>query len=227
VGCFTFKFTDSDQKVFKLELVEALTTVCQAFSPRPVIYLTNRYKAGQTRDLDIFKQELSAISRVREKMGFKNLSLSVGQVRSVSEMENLIDLVKESGLTRSHSFKMCFSVETPANVILIESYSALEIDCVSINLKKLTELTLGARTTELDNFNMPSEEDKAIQLSLSHLVGSSLQHGLSVSVQSDLLLNSLETIQLLVREGATSVTVLPESVVAVRNLIASVEKRVL
>jgi len=231
-----------------------MQTICAAFHPRPVIYRATDFKTNEYRNLkggqefepqennpmigyrgasryikepDMFKLELEAIKRVREKQDLKNLWMMIPFVRTISEMEAAMKLIKDYGLEQSHDFKLWMMVEIPSNVILMERFCDLGIDGVSIGSNDLTQLTLGI---DRDNAQMAEEfdeRDDAVRLSIAHIIKTCRQRHITVSICGQAATTYPEIAELMVKEGATSVSVSPDSVVATRKLVASVEKKLL
>lgn len=234
------------------KIVEGLTTVCKAFSPRPVVYRATDFKTNEYRNLkggqdfepqennpmigyrgafryvkepDLFKLELEAIKRVRGM--YENLYLMIPFVRTLEEFRKVKEMIEESGLRRGPDFKLWMMVEIPSNVILINEFCAEGIDGVSIGSNDLTQLTLG---TDRDNENLAEEFDErniAVKMSIAHVIKACRARHISVSICGQAATTYPEIAELMVKEGATSVSVSPDSVVATRKLIASVEKKII
>lgn len=240
------------QEIYVNKLVEGLTKTCQAFSPRPVVYRATDFKTNEYRNLkggekiepqennpmigyrgamryikepDLFKLELQAIKKVRSL--HENLWLMIPFVRTLDEFEKVKTLVEESGLERGPDFKLWMMVEVPSNVILISEFCQAGIDGVSIGSNDLTQLTLGI---DRDNENIAEEfdeRDEAVKISISHVIKVCRKYHKTVSICGQAATTYPEIAELMVKEGATSVSVSPDSVVATRKLIASVEKKIL
>lgn len=236
------------------KLSEGMRTICQAFHPRPVIYRATDFKTNEYRNLkggekiepqennpmigyrgasryikepDLFKLELEAIKRVRNKFDLKNLWVMIPFVRTVEELEKVKAMMEENGLERSSDFKLWMMAEIPSNVILMNSFCEVGIDGVSIGSNDLTQLTLGV---DRDNEHMAEtfdERDRAVELSIEHIIKVCRAHHITVSICGQAATTYPEIAELMVKEGATSVSVSPDSVVATRRLIASVEKKIL
>lgn len=239
-------------EIYVNKLVEGLSETCKAFSPRPVVYRATDFKTNEYRNLkggqdfepqennpmigyrgafryvkepDLFKLELEAIKRVRGM--YENLYLMIPFVRTVEEFEKVLDLVEESGLRRGPDFKLWMMVEVPSNVILINQFCELGIDGVSIGSNDLTQLILG---TDRDNENLAEEFDErneAVKIAITHVIRNCRARHISVSICGQAATTYPEIAELMVKEGATSVSVSPDSVVATRRLIASVEKKIM
>ncbi len=240
------------QEVYVGKLVEGLSKTCAAFSPRPVVYRATDFKTNEYRNLkggeafepqennpmigyrgayryikepDLFALELEAIKKVRQTM--ENLWLMIPFVRTLEEFREVKELIAKSGLERGPDFKLWMMVEVPSNVILIDKFLAMGIDGVSIGSNDLTQLTLGI---DRDNEHMADEfdeRDEAVEVSISHVIRHCRRHHVSCSICGQAATTYPEIAELMVREGATSVSVSPDSVVKTRKLVASVEKKIL
>lgn len=238
--------------VYVDKLVEGLTVTCEAFSPRPVVYRATDFKTNEYRNLkggkefepqennpmigyrgayryvkepDLFKLELEAIKKVRQI--HENLWLMIPFVRTIDEFQNVKELIAKSGLERGPDFKLWMMVEIPSNVILIDKFLALGVDGVSIGSNDLTQLTLGI---DRDNENMAEEfdeRDESVEISIAHVIKHCRAKHVSCSICGQAATTYPEIAELMVREGATSVSVSPDSVVSTRRLVASVEKKIL
>jgi len=240
------------QELYVNKLVEGLAKTCAAFSPRPVVYRATDFKTNEYRGLkggekfepeesnpmigyrgafrylkepDLFALELEAIKKVRQTM--ENLWLMIPFVRTLEEFRQVKELIAKSGLERGPDFKLWMMVEIPSNVILIDKFLALGVDGVSIGSNDLTQLTLGI---DRDNEHMAEEfdeRDESVQVSISHVIRHCRRRHISCSICGQAATTYPEIAELMVREGATSVSVSPDSVVKTRKLVASVEKKIL
>ena len=239
-------------KIYTNKLVEGLLKTCQAFYPRPVVYRATDFKTNEYKNLkggekfepvennpmigyrgasryikepDLFKLELDAVKQVRKTT--KNLWLMIPFVRTIAEIEKVKALVEESGLKRGPDFKFWMMVEVPSNVLLINQFLAVGIDGVSIGSNDLTQLTLGI---DRDNASMAEEfdeRDEAVMRSIAHVIRAARKNHVTCSICGQAATTYPEVTELMVREGATSVSVSPDSVVKTRRLVASVEKKIM
>jgi len=240
--------------VYVEKLVEGMRTICEAFHPRPVVYRATDFKTNEYKNLkggeefephennpmigyrgasryikepDLFNLELEAIKRVRNKFDMKNLWIMIPFVRTVEEMEKVMKLISDAGLEQTNDFKLWMMVEVPSNVILMERFCNLGIDGVSIGSNDLTQLTLGI---DRDNEHMKEEfdeRDDAVRLSIAHVIKTCRAHHITCSICGQAATTYPEVAELMVKEGATSVSVSPDSVLATRRLVASVEKKIM
>jgi len=92
---------------------------------------------------DCFELECLAIKKVREQMGLKNVQIMIPFVRTVSEAEKVIAVLRKFDLERGvNDLKIIMMCEIPSNVILAEEFLQY-FDGFSIGSNDLTQLTLG------------------------------------------------------------------------------------
>lgn len=239
---------------FTDKLAEGIHTIASAFAPRPVIYRFTDFKTNEYRNLkggaefemqennpmigyrgacryirepDAFKLELDAIKKVREGYDLKNLHVMIPFVRTVKEFRQIKTLMEDAGLKQSHDFKLWIMVEVPSAVILLEQFCQAGIDGVSIGSNDLTQLTLGLDRDNQTLANEFDERDDAVVASLEHICKVCRKYNITVSCCGQAPSVFPEITELLVKNGATSVSVSPDVVVSTKKLIASVEKRLL
>ncbi|MGA2666647.1 MAG: phosphoenolpyruvate synthase [Patescibacteria group bacterium] len=238
--------------IYISKLEEGLLMTCQAFFPRPVVYRATDFKTNEYRNLeggkdiepvennpmigyrgasryirepDLFKLELEAIKKVRKNS--KNLWLMIPFVRTIDELRKVKALIADSGLKQGPDFRLWMMCEIPSNVILINKFIEEGIDGISIGSNDLTQLTLGI---DRDNETMAAEfdeRDEAVTLSIAHVIKACRAHNITCSICGQAATTYPEIAELMVKEGATSVSVSPDSVVKTRKLIASVEKKIM
>lgn len=245
---------DGRGEEFTNKLAQGIGQIVAAFAPRPVIYRATDFKTNEYRGLkggdkyegqednpmigmrgalryitnpDVFNLELEAIKIVRNKMDMTNLHVMIPFVRTVDEMRKCKELLEAAGLHRSPDFKLWMMVEVPSNVILLEKFLAIGIDGVSLGTNDLTQLTLGVDRDNQDLAKSFDERDEAIQLSVEYVIKTCRAHGVTVSVCGQAPSIYPEFTELMVRNGATSVSVTPDVAIQTRKVIASVEKRLM
>lgn len=154
------------------KLVEGISTLAAAFSPKKVIVRLSDFKSNEYANLiggrlyepeeenpmlgfrgaaryisksfrDCFELECRAIKKVRNDMGFTNIELMVPFVRTVGEAKQVVDLLAENGLVRGENgLRIIMMCELPANALLAEEFLEY-FDGFSIGSNDLTQLTLG------------------------------------------------------------------------------------
>lgn len=239
------------QDKFVNNLAQDLSAFCKEFSPRPVVYRATDFKTNEYRALpggkawepeepnpmlgfrgafryianpDVFTLELSAIKKVRER--YKNLWLMIPFVRSPAELAKVRRLVASEGLFESATFKFWMMVELPVNVILMEDFIKVGIDGVSIGSNDLTMLVEG---TDRDNSEVAQAYDErspAVYWALKRVVKICAKNGVSSSICGQAPSTYDDLVEELVKLGITSVSVNPDAVNRVRNVILEAEKKI-
>lgn len=239
---------------FSNKLAEGIAVFCRAFAPRPVVYRTTDFKTNEYKNLkggakfekdeanpmigyrgaqrylhdsDVFKLEINAIRKVRGDLSLKNLWLMIPFVRTVKEMEKIIEFLKKSGLEQSHDFKLWMMVEVPSTTILIDQFLDLGIDGVSIGSNDLTQLILGADRDNAAVAEEFDERDDAVVWAMKRVIQACKKRGVTVSICGQAPSVFPEITEIFVREGATSVSVNPDVIVQTKKLIASIERRIM
>ncbi|PIY95026.1 MAG: phosphoenolpyruvate synthase [Candidatus Levybacteria bacterium CG_4_10_14_0_8_um_filter_35_23] len=245
---------EGKQNVFVEKLAEGIGEFCKNFSPRPVVYRASDFKTNEYRSLiggkdyepiepnpmlgyrgayryihdpEIFKLELEAIKKVRNKMGFKNLWLMLPFVRTVRELEQVKKIISISGLHRSPTFKLWMMVEIPSNVILLPKFIEQGIDGISVGSNDLTMLILG---TDRDNDEVAPEFDErneAVLWAFEHIAKTAAKHGITASVCGQSVSTFPDLLEKLVGWGITSVSVSPDAIDSVREIISRAEKKLI
>jgi len=240
------------QEHFIDKLTDNLTEFCKHFDPRPVVYRatdfkTNEYRAlpgGEkwepeepnplmgfrgayryTSDPDVFNLEIQAIKRVREK--YKNLWLMIPFVRSPEELAQIRRIIAAEGLFDSTSFKLWMMVELPVNVIQLKDFIEVGIDGVSIGSNDLTMLLLG---TDRDNSEVAEafdERSKVVRWALRRTIRICNKHGITSSICGQAPSSYDDLVEDLVRWGTTSISVNPDAIYRVRQVIANTEKELI
>ena len=176
-------------------------------------------------DPDVFKLELKAIKKTREKMGFNNVNLMIPYVRTVTELEEVKKIILKEDLRRSHTFKLYMMAEVPSNVILIEDFIKTGIDGISIGSNDLTMLILGA---DRDNQEISSEFDernKAVLWAFEHVIRACKKEGVDVSICGQAPSVYPGLVEQLVEWGIDSISVSPDAVQDIRRIVYLSEER--
>jgi pyruvate,water dikinase len=183
----------------------------------------SRYYAPQYREG--FALECEAIRRLREEMGFTNVVVMIPFCRSPREADRVLEVMAENGLKRGENglevYVMC---EIPSNVILARAF-AKRFDGFSIGSNDLTQLTLGVdRDSELlaEAFD---EQDDAVKWMIRTVIEEAHEVGAKVGLCGQAPSNYPEFAEFLVDCGIDSISVTPDSFVAVKQHVAAAEGR--
>ncbi|MBI2065931.1 phosphoenolpyruvate synthase [Candidatus Woesebacteria bacterium] len=241
-----------EQDKFINKLADDLEIFCKAFKGKPVVYRATDFKTNEYRDLpggiywepkepnpmlgfrgafryisnpDVFTLELTAIKKVREQ--YKNLWLMIPFVRSPGELTKVRRIVAAEGLFASPTFKFWMMVELPVNVILMEEFIKVGIDGVSVGSNDLTMLIEG---TDRDNETVATafdERSPAVLWALKRVVKTCTKAGITSSICGQAPSTYDDLVSELVKMGITSVSVNPDAVNRVRNVILDTERKVI
>ncbi len=180
-----------------------------------------------------FRLEVQAIKKVREEMGLKNVWVMAPFVRTLWEAERFVNILEEEGLRRGRDFKVWAMAEVPSIIFLAEQFSKY-FDGFSIGSNDLTQLTLGA---DRDSAILPKidpryfdERDPAVRTAIAMLIykAHNSPYGYrTVSICGQAPSVYPEFAAFLVRMGIDSISVNPDVVARTREIVASVERRIL
>ena len=248
--------TGQEQK-FIDKLAEGIATVARAIQPRPVVVRFSDFKTNEYRELKggekyeivednpmlgwrgcsryispwyekAFRLECKAIKKCREEWGLKNVWVMLPVVRTVWEAKRVLEVMKEEGLERSRDFKVWFMAETPSIVILADEFSKL-CDGFSIGSNDLTQgiLMIDRDSERLGLLGYFDERDPAIKRAIAHLIRVAHRNGCTVSICGEGPSNLPDFAEFLVRCGIDSISVNADAVISTRQLVASIEQKIL
>jgi pyruvate,water dikinase len=181
----------------------------------------SRYYSPQYRDG--FSLECRAIKRLRSQLGFANVVMMIPFCRSVSEADKVLEVMAENGLERGKDglqvYVMC---EIPSNVILAKSF-ADRFDGFSIGSNDLTQLTLGVDRDSAELAGLFDEQDEAVKWMIGHVISEARAAGAKIGLCGQAPSDHPEFAKFLVQCGIDSVSVSPDSFVAVKREVALAE----
>ena len=179
-------------------------------------YYSPRYKDG-------FTLECRAIRRLREEMGFRNVVVMIPFCRSIGEADRVLAAMAESGLKRGENglqiYVMC---EIPSNVILAKAF-AERFDGFSIGSNDLTQLTLGVDRDSEELAELFDEQDAAVKWMIESVIGEAHKAGAKIGLCGQAPSDHPEFAEFLVECGIDSISVSPDSFVAVKRKVAAAE----
>ncbi|MCS7132890.1 MAG: PEP-utilizing enzyme, partial [Aigarchaeota archaeon] len=193
--------------------------------PNPLIGYRGAFR--YIKEPDIFRLECRAIKKVREDYGLKNVWVMVPFVRRIEEFVQAKKIMEEEGLKQGPDFKVWIMVEVPSTVILIDKFIEAGIDGVSFGTNDLTMLILGIDRDDAAVQEIYDERNLAVLRALSHVIRICRKHGVTTSVCGQAPSNYPEIVEFLIKEGATSISVNPDKVIETRNLVASIERKLM
>jgi pyruvate,water dikinase len=237
---------------FVARMAEQVQVFADAFAPRPVIYRSTDFRTNEFRNLrggeafepreenpmiglrgayryvrdpELFRRELEVIARVRATR--PNLHLMIPFVRTGSELEACVALVRESGLMAMRDFELWAMAEVPSIVYWLPAYAAMGIDGISIGSNDLTQLMLGIDRDSEALSPLFDERDPAVLGAIGDIVASCREAGIKSSICGQAPSIHAEYAEALVHFGIDSISVSPDAVDQTRRNIASAEQRLL
>ena len=239
------------------KLAEGVATVARAIQPRPVVVRFSDFKTNEYRELKggekyeifeanpmlgwrgcsryispwyekAFRLECQAIRKCREEWVLKNVWVMLPVVRTLWEARKVLEIMREEGLERSKDFKVWFMAETPSIVILADEFSKL-CDGFSIGSNDLTQgiLMIDRDSERLGQMGYFDERDPAVKRIIAHLIRVAHENGCTVSICGEAPSNLPDFTEFLVRAGIDSISVNPDAVVATKQLVASIEQKII
>jgi pyruvate,water dikinase len=156
-------------------------------------------------------------------MGFRNVVVMIPFCRSTAEADRVLEVMAENGLSRGEDglevYVMC---EVPSNVILAAEF-ARRFDGFSIGSNDLTQLTLGVDRDSAELASLFDEQDRAVKWMISSVIGAARKAGAKIGLCGQAPSDHPEFAAFLVECGIDSISVSPDSFVAVKRQIAAAE----
>jgi pyruvate,water dikinase len=182
-------------------------------------YYSDTYK-------EAFEWECQALKMVRDDMGLTNVKLMLPFVRTPEEGRKVLDIMKEQGLVQGeNSLEVYVMCELPSNVILADEFLK-DFDGFSIGSNDLTQLTLGVdRDGELVS-HIFDERNEAVVRMLKMAISACKKAGKYVGICGQAPSDYPEIAELLVKEGITSISLNPDSVLSTWQSIIEIEKNI-
>ena len=179
-------------------------------------YYSPRYQAG-------FALECQAIRRLRQDMGLNNVIVMIPFCRSTKEADRVLAVMAENGLKRGENglqvYVMC---EIHSNVILAKSF-AERFDGFSIGSNDLTQLTLGVDRDSAELAELFDEQDEAVKWMIESVIREAHKAGAKVGLCGQAPSDHPEFAEFLVACGIDSMSVSPDSFIAVKKHVAAAE----
>lgn len=182
----------------------------------------SRYYSPKYRDG--FALECRAIKRLREAMGFKNVIVMIPFCRSVHEAEKVLQVMAENGLQRGvNGLQVYVMCEIPSNVILAADFARL-FDGFSIGSNDLTQLTLGVDRDSEELASLFDEQDEAVKWMIAKVITEAQRAGAKIGLCGQAPSDHPDFAAFLVECGIDSISVTPDSFIAVKRTVAATEK---
>ena len=245
---------NSYKDFFINNLSEGIAMIAAAFYPKPVIVRTSDFKSNEYKHMiggedyekdeenpmigfrgasryyadeykPAFQWECQALKNVRDNMGLDNVKIMLPFVRTVQEGKNVITIMNEQGLVQGKNdleiYAMC---EIPANVILAEEF--LEVfDGYSIGSNDLTQLTLGVDRDSEKISHIFDERNEAVIKMIKMAISSCKNKGKYIGICGQAPSDYPEITRMLVEEGISSISLNPDSLYKMWNVVLKLESK--
>ncbi|MBE9181643.1 phosphoenolpyruvate synthase [Oculatella sp. LEGE 06141] len=179
-------------------------------------YYSDRYRDG-------FALECLAMKRVRETIGFDNVILMIPFCRTLEEADRVIGVLAENGLKQGENglqlYVMC---EIPSNVFLAKQF-AERFDGFSIGSNDLTQLILGVDRDSGELSHLFDERNEAVKMAIASVIAAAHAAGRKVGICGQAPSDYPEFAAFLVEQGIDSISLNPDSVIEVKQHIASMK----
>jgi pyruvate,water dikinase len=233
---------ESPVEFYIQRLVEGISSIGAAFSPKKVIVRMSDFKSNEYFNLvggfqyepdeenpmlgfrgasryisesfrDCFALECEAIKRVRNDMGLTNVEIMIPFVRTVDEGKQVIDLLAEQGLVRGENgLRIIMMCELPSNALLADQFLDI-FDGFSIGSNDLTQLTLGLDRDSGLIAHLFDERNDAVKVLLSMAIKAAKARGKYVGICGQGPSDHEDFAAWLVEQGIDSVSLNPDTVV--------------
>jgi pyruvate,water dikinase len=170
---------------------------------------------------DGFALECRAIRRAREEIGLDNIVVMIPFCRTLDEADRVLEVMAGHGLLRGRQglevYVMC---EIPSNVILAEKF-AQRFDGFSIGSNDLTQLVLGVDRDSDRLKRLFDERDEAVTVAIADLLAKARRARTKTGICGQAPSDRPEFARFLVEQGIDSISVSPDSFLAVKQHVAA------
>jgi len=233
-------------------LAEGVGTIAAAFYPKPVIVRLSDFKSNEYAALlggegfepheenpmigfrgasryysdafaECFALECAAMKKVREEMGLDNLELMIPFARTVEEVQQVLELMAREGLRRGdNGLKIKLMCEIPANAVLASQFLE-HCDGFSIGSNDLTQLALGVDRDSglLTGYD---ERNAAVTALMGMAIDACQAAGKYVGICGQAPSDFPEITRWLVEQGIESISLNPDSVLRMTEVVLEIEK---
>ncbi len=179
-------------------------------------YYSEGYRAG-------FALECRAVRMAREDIGLENIIIMIPFCRTLGEADKVLRELAANGLVRGQNgLKVYVMAEIPANVLLASQF-AERFDGFSIGSNDLTQLVLGVDRDSGRLSALFDERDEAVTMAIAQLLASAKKSGVHTGICGQAPSDHPEFARFLVEHGIDSISVSPDSFMAVKQVVARSE----
>ncbi|MCE3037015.1 pyruvate, water dikinase [Helicobacter sp. faydin-H20] len=244
---------DNPKDFFIKKIAEGMGMIAAAFYPKPVIVRTSDFKSNEYRGMiagagyepqeenpmlgyrgasryysdlyrTAFEWEIQALAMVREEMGLTNMKVMIPFLRTPEEGIKVLEILRRNGLeSGKNGLEIYVMCELPVNVILADEFLNL-FDGFSIGSNDLTQLTLGVDRDGQLVSHIFDERNPAMLEMFKRAIKACQKHNKYCGICGQAPSDYPEVAEFLVREGISSISLNPDSIVETWTRIAQLEK---
>jgi pyruvate,water dikinase len=180
-------------------------------------YYSEGYREG-------FALECRAVRLAREQIGLDNIIIMIPFCRTIEEADSVLKVLSENGLIRGRNgLEVYVMAEVPSNIILAEEF-AERFDGFSIGSNDLTQLVLGVDRDSTALSVLFDEQNKAVTVAIADLLAKAHKSGTHTGICGQAPSDHPEFARFLVEHGIDSISVSPDSFLAVKRVVAEAER---
>lgn len=251
IRSFMIPYSDT-KEFFTQKLSEGIAMIAAAFYPKPVIVRTSDFKSNEYKNMiggldyepheenpmigfrgasryydksykEAFMWECEALKRVRDDMGLTNVKIMLPFVRTPDEGKKVIEIMNSKNLVQGKNgleiYAMC---EIPANVLIADEF--LEVfDGYSIGSNDLTQLVLGVDRESAKISHIFDERNNAVKKMLKMAIEACKKNGKYIGICGQAPSDYPEITEFLVKEDIDSISLNPDSVFKMRQVVSDLE----
>ena len=247
----TLAYTDKRQ-YFVDTLARGMARIAAAHYPKPVIVRMSDFKTNEYAQLiggaafepkeenpmlgwrgasryysegyrEGFALECRAVRKAREEIGMTNIVVMIPFCRTLTEADSVLKVMAENGLVRGKKgLEVYVMAEIPSNVLLAERF-AERFDGFSIGSNDLTQLVLGVDRDSHVLSRLFDERNDAVTSAIAELLAKARKSGVHTGICGQAPSDHPEFARFLVEHGIDSISVSPDSFLAVKEVVAKAE----
>lgn len=235
-------------------IAEGVSTIAAAFYPETVIVRMSDFKSNEYANLiggplfepheenpmigfrgasryssddfaECFKLEVEAMKRVRDEMGLTNVELMIPFVRTTTEAESVVKLMKENGLERGkNGLRLIMMCELPSNAVLAKEFLEY-FDGFSIGSNDMTQLTLGLDRDSALVAESFDERNPAVLAMLDMAITACRDAGKYVGICGQGPSDHPDLAEWLLQRGISSISLNPDTVVSTWQSLSELDSK--
>ncbi|MBD0024193.1 phosphoenolpyruvate synthase [Gordonia pseudamarae] len=237
---------------FTSRVAEGVATIAAAFDPKPVIVRLSDFKSNEYANLlagdiyepdeenpmigyrgaaryvsegfrECFALECEALRRVRDEMGLRNVTIMVPFVRTVEELDDVLEIMASHGLRRGENgLRVVMMCEVPVNYLLADEFLD-RVDGFSIGSNDMTQLILGVDRDSALVAHDFDERNPAVLKVLASVIETCVRRGKYVGICGQGPSDHPDLAAWLVERGIESMSLTPDTVVQTWLSLAGAE----